>query len=97
MDPFGKDVSDFMFSMVKQTIDYREKNKIERNDFMQLLMKLKDEGYVPVDKADKEEANSYGHDENAAKTKIDMNDLTANVFLFFVAGMNFYEIFDYCV
>lgn len=30
------DVEEFMFTLVKQTIDYREKNDCERNDFMQV-------------------------------------------------------------
>lgn len=35
------DVSEFFMDMVKSTIEYREKNNIERNDFMDLLIKLK--------------------------------------------------------
>lgn len=40
------DVSEFFMNVVKSTIEYREKNNIERNDFMDLLIKLKtdDEG-----------------------------------------------------
>lgn len=86
IDPFGKEVTEFMYSIVKQTVDYREKNKIERNDFLQLLIKLKNEGYVPVDKNDSEEAKSYGHVDEAPRNKITMDEFTANVFLFFVAG-----------
>ncbi|EAT39031.1 AAEL009124-PA [Aedes aegypti] len=39
-----KEVSDFFLGAVRDTIKYREENKIERNDFMSLLMKLKDDG-----------------------------------------------------
>lgn len=35
------DVSEFFMNVVKSTIEYREKNNIERNDFMDLLIKLK--------------------------------------------------------
>lgn len=35
------DVSEFFMNVVKSTIDYREKNQISRNDFMDLLIKLK--------------------------------------------------------
>lgn len=31
-----KDVEDFMFAIVKETIEYREKNNQQRNDFMQV-------------------------------------------------------------
>lgn len=35
------DVSEFFMNVVKSTIEYREKNNIQRNDFMDLLIKLK--------------------------------------------------------
>lgn len=35
------DVTAFFLNVVKSTIDYREKNNIQRNDFMDLLIKLK--------------------------------------------------------
>lgn len=41
---FSEDVSKFFLRTIRETIEYREKNKIERNDVMDLLMKLKDEG-----------------------------------------------------
>lgn len=88
IDPFGKELTNFMYSIVKQTIDHREKNKIERNDFMQLLIKLKNDGYIPVDKNDKDELQNY--DEEKKLSKLTIDELTANVLLFFVAG-NFYN------
>lgn len=36
-----KDVTDFFLTLVRDTVDYREKNNINRNDFMDLLIKLK--------------------------------------------------------
>jgi len=39
-------LNDFFFNCVKSTIQYREENNVKRNDFMQLLMELKDKGYV---------------------------------------------------
>lgn len=36
-----EDVSAFFSTIVKETIDYREKNNIERNDLLSLLIKLK--------------------------------------------------------
>lgn len=38
------DVSEFFMDVVKRTIEYREKNNIQRNDFMDLLIKLKTDG-----------------------------------------------------
>lgn len=35
-----QDVEDFMFTMVKQTIEFREKTNQQRNDFMQVVQKV---------------------------------------------------------
>lgn len=87
INPLEKDVDDFIFSMVRDTVNYREKNKVERNDFLQLLIKLKNEGYIPVDKGEKNEYNKHDiQNEQTEKTKLSFNDLAANVFLFFIAG-----------
>lgn len=37
------DVSDFFMKVVHDTVEYREKNNIQRNDFMDLLIKMKNE------------------------------------------------------
>jgi len=36
-----KDVSKYFMKMVRDTVEYREKNDIKRNDFMQLLIQMK--------------------------------------------------------
>ena len=36
-----KDVSKYFMKMVKDTVEYREKNDVKRNDFMQLLIQMK--------------------------------------------------------
>lgn len=41
---FPEDVSEFFLRTIRETVEYREKNKIERNDVVDLLMKLKDDG-----------------------------------------------------
>ncbi|NP_001352872.1 cytochrome P450-6a17-like [Lucilia cuprina] len=57
---------DFYFRIVKETMDYREKNHIKRNDFIDLLIEMK---------------NSKDKDK-----RLDMNEITANAFAFFLAG-----------
>lgn len=37
---FPADVSDFFMATIRQTVEYRIKNKIERNDFMNLVLKM---------------------------------------------------------
>jgi cytochrome P450 family 6 len=53
------DVEEFIFSIVKQTVEYREQKNFSRNDFMQMLIQLKNQGYVSVDqeKEEKEDNN----------------------------------------
>lgn len=39
-----KETSDFLLKIFRQTIDYRERNNVVRNDFVQLLLQLKKSG-----------------------------------------------------
>lgn len=41
-----KEPSDFFLKIFSETIDYREKNKVERNDFVQLLLQMKSKGIL---------------------------------------------------
>lgn len=41
-----KDVSKFFLGAIKETMDYREKNNVKRNDVMQLLIQLKNKGVI---------------------------------------------------
>lgn len=74
------EVEAFFTNVVKQTISYRETNNYERNDFMQLLMQLKNQGFLSADKGEKVENKSQ------EVQKLSFEDLLANAFLFFVAG-----------
>ncbi|PSN57639.1 Cytochrome P450 6k1 [Blattella germanica] len=38
---FSDEITDFFVNVVKETLDYREKNNIERKDFLNLLIQLK--------------------------------------------------------
>jgi cytochrome P450 family 6 len=77
-----QEVEDFIFSIVNQTIDHREKTNFKRSDFMQLLIQLKNDGFVSADKNDKNE----GEEAPVDAQKLSLNLLAANVFVFFVAG-----------
>ncbi|KAJ6641172.1 Cytochrome P450 6k1 [Pseudolycoriella hygida] len=77
------DVEEFFHGVVKQTISYRETNNYERNDFMQLLIQLKNQGFLSADKGETKWAEKDGSQE---LKKLSYEDLAANAFLFFVAG-----------
>lgn len=67
---YKKEIIDFFFSLVQQTMDYREKNNVQRNDFMQLMINLK--------------KNDDKLNEN--EKLLDINSITAQVYVFFAAG-----------
>lgn len=43
-----KEVADFFFKVFSETVEYREKNKIERNDFIQQLLIMKNKGLLDL-------------------------------------------------
>ncbi|KAF2882940.1 hypothetical protein ILUMI_23245 [Ignelater luminosus] len=79
-----QDVSKFFMGIVKQTVDYREKNNIIRNDFMHLLIqlknnvKVKDKGYLGSLKSQKN-GNEVG-------STLTLEEIAAQAFVFFLAG-----------
>lgn len=44
-----QDVEDFIMSVVRKTIDYREQNNVVRKDLLQLLLQLRNTGRVAED------------------------------------------------
>ncbi|CAG2060818.1 unnamed protein product [Timema podura] len=83
---------DMFIKMVTDVIEYREKNGIERKDFLQMLIKLKNKGKVESDElASKDDDHlknldkfvTKGHDGDLEMTD---NLLVAQCFVFFLAG-----------
>ncbi|XP_037926221.1 probable cytochrome P450 6a20 [Hermetia illucens] len=70
---FGKDITNFFIGIVRQTIEHREKNNVKRNDFMDLLIDLKNNDTLDEDKKIKLE-------------KLTLEQVAAQAFVFFVAG-----------
>ncbi|PSN36238.1 Cytochrome P450 6k1 [Blattella germanica] len=68
---FSKEITDHFCGLVWSTIDYRNKHSIKRNDFMQMLMQLREKGYID-------------DDENPSATR--NVDITAQAVIFFTAG-----------
>lgn len=68
-----KEVSDFFLNSIKQTVEYREKNDVERPDFMNLLLQIKNKGKI--------------NDDNGATVgKISFDEMAAQCYVFFLAG-----------
>lgn len=70
-----ENVEKFFLKIVHETVEYRLKNKIVRNDFMDLLINL----------LNNEKSNSI---QDSQKDGLSMNQITAQCFLFFVAGFD---------
>ncbi|EFA02825.1 cytochrome P450 6a2 [Tribolium castaneum] len=76
----NKDVEDFFMKTVRETVLYREKNNIYRKDFMHLLLQLKNRGTVTDDE------KIIDHSNQKQEPALTMNELTAQAFVFFLAG-----------
>lgn len=82
-----QEVEDFIMSVVKQSIEYREKNKdFVRKDFMELMIQLKNQGYLSVDKDEEEDILEKENGKEGDRKKLTFNEVAAQVFLFFIAG-----------
>jgi hypothetical protein len=55
---------------------------------MQLLIQLKDQGYVSVDKSEKDSEEKFSEESSSsgAAKKLTFNQIVAQAFLFFTAG-----------
>lgn len=47
--PTPKYLREFITRVVKETIEYREKNNVQRKDFMQLLIQIRNSNEVKAD------------------------------------------------
>lgn len=75
--PFKKLFSkctNFFLNLMKDTVEYREENKIERNDFVNLMMQLRDQDRHVTDRLNHIEMTS--------------DVMAAQAFLFFIAGLD---------
>ncbi|XP_046385525.1 cytochrome P450 6a8-like [Ischnura elegans] len=68
-------VEKYFIKLVSETIEYRQTNNIRRNDFLQLLMNLKSSN-----------GNENGGKPDNADKELDVNQLCAQAFVFFIAG-----------
>ncbi|CAH1391334.1 unnamed protein product [Nezara viridula] len=71
-----KSVEDYIMKLISDTVEYREKNKITRNDFLELLIQLKNKGSLKDERKEEVEENF----------EINLDVMAAQSFLFFFAG-----------
>lgn len=64
-------------------MDYREKSGIKRNDFLQLILELKNHGKISDDNENVQNGKE-NLEENVAKFTFE--ELAAQVFVFYIAG-----------
>jgi cytochrome P450 family 6 len=57
---FSNEVTEFFVNVVKETLDYREKNNVNRNDFLNLLIQLKKK--IDINENDEEEDKNVEND-----------------------------------
>ncbi|XP_031625573.1 probable cytochrome P450 6d5, partial [Contarinia nasturtii] len=77
----NSDVERFIMSVVKDNMEYREKNNVSRKDFFQLLLQLRNNGTVQLD--DKWETVIKADEKQKS---LSVNEMAAQAFIFFVAG-----------
>lgn len=66
------EVTRFFMKLLGETVRYREENDVKRNDFLSLLLQIKNTGKLDGD--------------DMELGKMSFNELAAQVFLFFIAG-----------
>lgn len=79
----NSEIEKFFMNIVKETVEYREKNNVQRKDFMHLLLQLKNSGRV-TENENAEIKNNKAFSES--DDRITMNELAAQCFIFFFAG-----------
>lgn len=68
----SREITDFFYDLLSDTIKYREEHNVQRNDFLSLLLQLKNTGKLEGD--------------DTELGTLTFSELAAQVFLFFVAG-----------
>ncbi|GLH05688.1 Cytochrome P450 6a2 [Gryllus bimaculatus] len=79
-----KDVSDFFLNVVKETMDYREKNNVKRNDFFQMLIQMRKEREAGPSGGRASGEGAAARD--GGDLELTDNLLAAQAFVFFLAG-----------
>lgn len=74
-------VEKFIITVVKENLDFREKNNVTRKDFFQLLVQLRNSGTVQLDNDWETVIKS-----DESQKSLSVNEIAAQVYAFFEAG-----------
>jgi cytochrome P450 family 6 len=77
-----RDVTQYFKKMVEETVEYRESNNVKRNDFIQLLIEIKNKGTLDTEG----KTNGTSEADNVNDAGLTMNETAAQAFVFFAAG-----------
>ncbi|PSN34612.1 hypothetical protein C0J52_20551 [Blattella germanica] len=88
LSPFPQDISKYFRQMVRETVEFREKENVQRNDFMQLLIQLKNKtlGAVEEDHLIKMPNGETDDLRGNAPFEVTLDVMAAQAFVFFLAG-----------
>jgi len=78
------EIESFFTKLVAETVAYREQNGIERADMLQMLMQLKNKGFVQPKDGEETDVPEDGQPGG----KLTMNEMVAQVYIFFIAGFD---------
>lgn len=70
----------FFSEIVRQNLEYREKNNIVRKDYFQLLMQIRNTGKVG------EDGDDWKTESTQEKKTLTLNEMAANTYIFILAG-----------
>ncbi|CAH1400045.1 unnamed protein product [Nezara viridula] len=75
-----KETEDYIVKLVEDTMEYRKKNNIKRNDFLDLLIQLNNKGTIGDDMKDEIE------EQKCQPFELTIGLMAAQCFVFFIAG-----------
>lgn len=87
MSHLSTEFKEHMFEIVKNTMEYREKNHVNRKDFIQLLMELRKTGKIKGDDISSE-CTKTEDETSSADEFMTMEQCAAQVAIFYLAGFD---------
>ena len=67
LSPIDSEISKYFRNMVQETVEYREKNNVKRNDFLQLLIQLKNKVLLDDEQKTEDQSNETNKNTETAE------------------------------